>query len=113
MTFVNDEEYDKEHVFSQDELAPLTPADVLRWMCQQAYGTPEPGPDANPTHARSSTLMFWKKAISFFMPNRLMPWNAISGQGNPTRSIEVNEMIKKVKKRRFENKGQRHRLDVL
>jgi hypothetical protein len=61
-------------------------------MCQQAYGTPKLGPGAKPTNAQSYTLMFWKKAISFFMP-----WNAISGQGNLTRSIgEVNKMIKKV-----------------
>jgi hypothetical protein len=78
--------YDKDHQFTQDELAPLIPANVTRWMCQQAYGTPEPG---NP-------LMFWKKAISFFMPNWLMPWNAISGQGNLTRSTEVSNMIKKI-----------------
>ena len=70
---------------------------------QKAYGTPEPEPEpdpnANPTQARSSSLQFWKKAISCYMPNRLMPWNAVSGQGNPTRSIEVNTLIKKVKKK--------------
>jgi hypothetical protein len=32
----------------------------------------------------------------FFMPNKLMAWNAISGQGNPTRSIEVNKLVKAV-----------------
>jgi hypothetical protein len=33
-----------------------------------------------------------------------MPWNAISGQGNPTRSIEVNTLIKKVKKKEVRRK---------
>jgi hypothetical protein len=110
MTFVNDEEYGKEDQFTQEKLlSPLTPDDVRRsWMCQ----IPIPGPDANPTSARSSTLMFWKKAISFFMPNRLLPWNAISGVGNPTRYIEVNDLIKKVTKRKSENKGRSHRLDI-
>ena len=99
MTFTNGIAYAKDHQFVQDELAPLTPDDVARWMCQKAYGTPEPEPDANPTKARSTSLMYWKKAISSYMPNCLMPWNAISGQGNPTRSIEVNTLIKKVKKK--------------
>ncbi len=114
MTFVNPgEAYNKDHVFTQAKLAPLTPVDVRRWMCQRAYGTPEPGPAANPTEAQSSSLSFWKKPISFFMPNRIMPWNAVSAQGNPTRSIEVNNLIKRVKKRKFENKGRIQRLEVL
>jgi hypothetical protein len=86
-------------------MAPLTPDDVARWMCQKAYGTPEPDPDANPTQARSSSLESWKKAISYYMPNCLMSWNAVSGQGNPTRSIEVNTLIKKVKKKEVQKQG--------
>jgi hypothetical protein len=90
MTFTNGIAYAKDHQFIQDELAPLTLDDVARRMCQKARGTPEP--DANPTQARSSSLHYWKKATSYYMPNHLMPWNAISGQGNPTRSIEVNTL---------------------
>jgi hypothetical protein len=90
MTFTNGIAYAKDHQFIQDELAPLTPDDVARWMCQKAYGIPEP--DTNPTQAQSSS-------------NLLMPWNSISGQGNPTRSIEVNTLIKKVKKGRPKRRG--------
>jgi hypothetical protein len=39
------------------------------------------------------------------MPIFLMPWNAISGQGKPTRSIEVNTLIKKVKKKEVRKQG--------
>ena len=46
MTFTNGIAYAKDHQFVQDELAPLTPDDVARWMYQKAYGTPEP--NANP-----------------------------------------------------------------
>jgi hypothetical protein len=74
-------------------------------MCQKAYGTPEPDPDANLAQALSTSLMYWKKAISHYMPNCLMPWNAVSGQGNPTRSIEVNILIKKVKKKEVRKQG--------
>jgi hypothetical protein len=34
-----------------------------------------------------------------------MPWNAISGQGNPTRSLEVKTLIKKVKKKEVQKEG--------
>jgi hypothetical protein len=105
MTYMNGIAYAKDHQFIQDKLAPLTPDDVARWMCQKVYGTPEPKPDANPTQARSASIMYWKKAISHYMPNCLMPWNAVSGQENPTRPIEVNTLVKKVKKKEVRKEG--------
>jgi hypothetical protein len=43
--------------------------------------------------------MFWKKAISYYMPNELLACNAIAQEvGNPRRLIEVEELIKTVKK---------------
>jgi hypothetical protein len=55
MTFTNGIAYAKDHQFVQDELAPLTPDDVARWMCQKAYGTPEP--DANPSSILIAPLL--------------------------------------------------------
>jgi hypothetical protein len=48
---------------------------------------------------RSNSLAIWKKAISFFMPNCLIPWYSGRNEGNPTRSIETNNLIKRVKKK--------------
>jgi hypothetical protein len=43
--------------------------------------------------------MYYKKAISYFMPNRLMAWNnKLSLAGNPTRYVAVNDLVKAVKK---------------
>ena len=39
------------------------------------------------------------------MPNRLMSWNVIGGQGNHTRSIDVNNIIAKVKKNEVRKQG--------
>jgi hypothetical protein len=36
-----------------------------------AYGTPTHGPNDKPGHCSSSNLEFAKKAISFFMPDRM------------------------------------------
>ena len=33
------------------------------------------------------------------MPNQLMSWNVIRGQDNPTQSIDVNDLIAKVKQK--------------
>ena len=61
-------------------------------------------PPANhwPTHCRSSALEACKRALSFCMPHRTVPW--CNNQGNPTRSAPVNDIIKEVKK--FEVRGE-------
>jgi len=71
----------------------------------KAFGNPDPLEDANPTHCRSSTLEYYKKAISSYMPNRLSQWNALAQSGNPTRSIEVNDLMKKMKKKEVRKEG--------
>ena len=63
-----------------------------------------PGPNDKPSHCRSSSLEYWKKAISFFMPNKNHQWNEMTNSGNPTRSQDVNDLIKRVK--RFEIRKQ-------
>lgn len=70
----------------------------------KAYGTSTPTEDSRPTHGRSSSLYDIKKSISYFMPNKNMQWNELTGVGNPTRLSLVNETIKKVK--RFETRKQ-------
>ncbi len=64
----------------------------------KAFGTPTPNVDAKPMCGRSSSLESYKKEISFFMPNILIGWNVQTKQGNPTKSVAVNNLIKKVKK---------------
>jgi hypothetical protein len=85
MCYVQNRRYAKDHDFSTGELATLTPEHIYRWMCTLVYGTPDPTREDNPTHGRASSLVYYKKAISYFMPNKLMPWDAISREGNPTR----------------------------
>ena len=107
MTFRDSVEYERNHQFSQAHLGTIQPEQVVRWMKNKVYGTPEPGPDDNPTEGRSSSLVFAKKALSFYMPNKLMSWNVmtIPPFGNPTKSIPVNELIRLVKKKEVRKQG--------
>jgi hypothetical protein len=66
-----------------------------------------PTADDNPTLKRSSGLEFGKKAVSFFMPNKNTPWNIESETGNPTMSVAVNELIKRVKKCEVRKRGKK------
>ena len=88
----------KDHEFTNEELFAIKPHHVYAHFANMAYGVPSPSETDHPTQCRSSTLEFAKKAVSSFMPNRLLAWNAQVGTGNPTRSVEVNDLIKRIKK---------------
>ena len=71
----------------------------------KCYGQPEPPPDVNPTVGRSSSLAFYKKAVSYFMPNRLLQWNVQSADENPTKSGAVNDLIRTVTYKEVRKQG--------
>jgi len=86
-------------------LLKVTDVDVYRYFCQKAYGTAEPGVGAAPTLCRSTTLAYYKKAISAFMPRYRMIWDEVRKEGNPTKSHAVNEIIKEVEKHEVRGTG--------
>ena len=54
---------------------------------------------------RANSLDFWKKAISFRMPDCLHGWRTGTNDGNPTKLAEVNDFIKRVKKLEARKQG--------
>jgi hypothetical protein len=57
----------------------------MRWFHRKTYGQPDSPTGHNlPPIARSNSLNYWKKALSFYMPNRLMVWDEINKRGNST-----------------------------
>lgn len=98
-------EYDsRREQFTQGQLLEITPNDLKRFFGMIAYGDPDYDIEKGdrPVYARSSCIEQYKKAISFYMPNRIATW--CNGQGNPTKSAEVNDLIKEMKK--FEVRGE-------
>lgn len=67
--------YEVTATFTRAELLELTPTVIKRWMLDLAYGDPDfdtDGVDRPPNvFLRASALAMMKKAVSFFMPNRL------------------------------------------
>eukprot|EP00536_Pseudo-nitzschia_multiseries_P015128 jgi/Psemu1/41382/gm1.41382_g len=81
MDFLHECKYPTDKMFTRDELlALITPEDIYRWMCFKVLG-------------ESSTLMYWKKAISYFMPSHAT-WNEATCVGNPTKSRRINNLNK-------------------
>jgi hypothetical protein len=76
-------------------------------MSLLAYQTEEPAEGNHPTEARSTGLEFVKKTISSIMPNRNIQWNVESQTRNPTMSLAVNDLIKKIKKAEVRKLGKK------
>ena len=90
----------------EDEvLVAITPEEVKRFLCQKAYGHPDPGPTDYPTSCRANTLVVYKKAISWFLPRQSHPWDEVGRAGNPTRSSLVNSVVKRVQKYEVRKQG--------
>eukprot|EP00957_Ditylum_brightwellii_P157845 12014942-Ditylum_brightwellii.AAC.1 len=81
MSYLCNRPYPDANEFSIEELERLTPHDIYHWMAWKAYGTDDPSPDSNPTKGHSSSLKYYKKAISFYMPNHRMQWNELTKVG--------------------------------
>ena len=66
-----------------------------------AYGRVSPSAEDNPISGRGSTLRYWKKAISYFMANKLQRWTTIGEVvcGNPIKSTFVNNLLNAIKKK--------------
>jgi hypothetical protein len=100
------QEYSFEREYTDDEKRQVTPAEMVRWLNVRTFGVPNPGSEESIRPlVRAHTLAFWKKAISFHMPDRLHGWRSGSNDGNPTKSVEVNDFIKRVKKLEARKQG--------
>jgi hypothetical protein len=105
MSFTNGLDYDNNHAFSLEELGAITPAIIRRWMCYKAYGKAEVEPGDLPRLCRSASLEMFKKSISWYMPNRIATWDCLTMKGNPSKSVEVNDLIKMVLRHECRQQG--------
>ena len=91
MEWKNGTTYPDDHVFTLEEKNAITPSDIHRWFCLKAYGMENPTPEDNPTRTRASSLTYYKKAISYFIPSN-QEYNETRADGNPTRSQIINRL---------------------
>lgn len=107
LSFIDGEDYEQDQEFTPERLDQITADEVRRFFNYRIYENEEPGDDMNELQpqVRSNSVMYWKKAISYYLPNKLHPWNQIHLTGNPTRSVEVNNVIQKVKTLEVRGRG--------
>jgi len=89
--------YEQSHEFTQEELKTITPEAICKWMRLKIYGKEDIVDGDEPKYGSHHTLDNYKKSISYFMPNKGRGWDSSKCAGNPTRSHQVNGLIKKVR----------------
>ena len=89
----------------QELLPSEIPKMIVEYLNIRAYGVSHPTEDDRPILNRLSTLQFYKKAISSYMLNGNSHWDDVLNRGNPTKSKEVNDMIKQVVKHEVRHQG--------
>ena len=106
LSFLDNVQYSKETIFTKERLSEIKPYDLMRFFNWKIFGSENPTAEQRlRPQLRSTCLEFWKKALSYYMPNRLMQWNEIAEVGNPTRCLAVNNLIKSMKKSEVKNLG--------
>jgi hypothetical protein len=103
----NGQVYPYERKYTDAELQEVTPAEMVRWMNLRTFGVPERARNSDTVRpmVRANTLAFWKKAVLFFMPDRLHGWRSGTNDGNPTKSAEVNNFIKSTQRLETRKQG--------
>ena len=98
--------YTKETQFSESTLLSISPEDIVRFFKLKAFGSVDADEiNEDSLSGRHSSLMFYKKAISFFMPDRLIGWSVRSKEGNPTKSTAVNDLLNLIRKKEVRGQG--------
>jgi hypothetical protein len=98
-------EYPRTMEWDQEQLLAIVPKAIASYFKKLAYGTSTPGPHDMPTQCRSTNLEQYKKAISFYMPNKILAWDVWSASGNPTKSVPVNDVVNTVRKMECRKQG--------
>ena len=72
-------------------------------MANRVFGKPNPNDGDWPTEGMLASVEFAIDGISYFMPNKLMKWDVVNNSGNPTKTIIVNELMRRVKRKIWGN----------
>jgi hypothetical protein len=84
----NGDRYGREKVCTQEDLVYIIYSRQCHLMDENmSLGATDPALHANPKLSRSNNLQLYKKAFSFFIPNKLTTLNSSRMDVNPTKKL--------------------------
>ena len=79
--------------FEPEHILTLCSEDIVSYFNLKVFGTTNPNDKMTHKLGQYLSLIFYKNAISYFMPNKLLGWNVEIQTGIPTKSFLVNYMM--------------------
>lgn len=76
-SWLDGEDYANNEEIPMATLEAIAAKKMVQWFKYCAYGTATPSEANRPIHTCASSLLYWKKALSSFMPQRNVQWNDI------------------------------------
>ena len=106
MRYITSREFNEGHKWSTRQLKSVMPEKIMTYLKQQVYGDANTNPDKDPpVHHRTNSVLYWKKAWSYFMLDQGTPWSDVAKVGNPTRSAPINRLVKAMRKMEAARRG--------
>ena len=68
MSYKDNVDYAVTYEFSTEQLGTLVPEDIYNWVPTRCFRS-DPGPNDNPTSGHSSSLTYYKTAVSYYTPH--------------------------------------------
>jgi hypothetical protein len=106
MSFTHNRTYPATTEFTKEQLLAIKPHHVKKWLNNRAYHTPMPTEQDRPIYQRAGSLKKAKQALSFYHPNKHVPWLEGRG-GNPTIHSTLNALIQRVDTFEVRNLGKK------
>ena len=106
MAKIHGRDFTREHKWTKRELKAVTPDKIMKYLKMKIYGKEDADPDVDPPiYHRRNSVLYWKKAWSYFMIDQNTPWSVIAKHGNPTRSTQVNRLLRAMNKMEAARRG--------
>ncbi|CAB9496607.1 expressed unknown protein [Seminavis robusta] len=104
MSWFHESVFPKNQEFAKDQLNQILPSNIKAYLEFRAYGKANPQEGDFPILMRAGSVEKLKQSISWYMPNKNVPW--IDGRGgNPARHASLNEVIKKIERHEARDEG--------
>ena len=98
--------YKPGHKWSKAQLLAITPEKILRYIKRKVYGDEDANPDEEPpVYHRRNSVLFWKKAWSYFMLDQDHQWSEVTRKGNPTRAASINKLLRAMRRMEVARRG--------